>query len=176
MGVKHDTVGSSLSYGATKAMEYNNGFKDLSGGPPSREVKESTSILDTLHREIPVHVTKQTSRAFDAETPPSNRQRAVQPPGDGGAEQPGDNGANDPFGNGGGGGRDRENGSGGGGSGPSTLRQTTDHRPVDKSMWRWNCSNCSFQNLSYNHDISCPGCHHRRDSDDGVWAIRRKIV
>ncbi|KAI0435610.1 hypothetical protein F4803DRAFT_300804 [Xylaria telfairii] len=41
----------------------------------------------------------------------------------------------------------------------------------DKAKWRWNCCGCGFQNLSYNWDVSCPGCAHRRDGDCRLWAI-----
>ncbi|KAI1750237.1 hypothetical protein F4782DRAFT_532560 [Xylaria castorea] len=175
MGVKHDAAGSSPSGAAMKGTDYSGGSKGLSSGPPSHKSKESTSIVNTLHREIPVHVTMQGARTVGAERPPSNRQRAVQPPGDGGANQkPGDNNANHPFGNGGGGDRDRGDGVVGGGSSLGTLRVPMfrgHYSSGSPTNWRWNCCNCNFGNLDYNYDTSCPGCNHRRCPSDKLCAI-----
>ncbi|KAI0856940.1 hypothetical protein F4860DRAFT_385705 [Xylaria cubensis] len=168
MGVKHDTI----SYWVIEATDRNSSPKDLNDGLPSRKVEESTSIFIALHRETPVHVKKQRARTVDAERPPSNRQRTVQPPVDDGAnQQPGD--ANHPSGNGSGGDRNRRNGSGGGGRSPGISIQTTRprSRQPDQAKWRWDCCNCTFQCLSYNYYTNCPACNHQRCADDHIWVI-----
>ncbi|KAI0183940.1 hypothetical protein EV127DRAFT_445570 [Xylaria flabelliformis] len=41
----------------------------------------------------------------------------------------------------------------------------------DRLKWRWTCCNCPLKNLSYNYDVTCPGCDHRRDDACSIWAI-----
>ncbi|KAI0450216.1 hypothetical protein F5B21DRAFT_442079 [Xylaria acuta] len=171
MGTKYDAGWLSLLYGILKATGYGASFGGLRGGPPSYKAKESMPLLESPYREIPVHVTKQVARTSDAERPPSNRQRRVQPPGDGGANQPPeDNNANHPFGNGNGGDGDR--GGGDRGDGSDIMRGTT--APIlqgDRSTWRWSCGNCALGNLSYNYDMYCPDCSHKLDAGCKIWAV-----
>ncbi|KAI8944288.1 hypothetical protein F4801DRAFT_231395 [Xylaria longipes] len=167
MVIKHDSAEPPPLYRVTEVT----GHEDLGSRASSYKVKESTPILDLLHREIPVHVTQQVAGAVDAERPPSNRRRANQPPGDGWAKQPGDNNLNHPFGNGNGGDKDKGDGSGGDGNGPSILLKLGNSTPNVPAKWRWDCSNCGFLNLYYNYDTACPGCGAWRNGDCRVWAV-----
>ncbi|KAI1182576.1 hypothetical protein F5B17DRAFT_182845 [Nemania serpens] len=140
MFIKHDATGSSQSYGVTK-------------------LEESRPILNQHNRQVPVHVTKQVARTADAECPPSNRQRARQPPsGNGeGSQQPGDNSWNCQFGNGNGG-----DGGGGNGSSPAVLRESTKRRHTDKLAWYsvWYCYNCGT-GPNHQHNLYCHTCQAR---------------
>ncbi|KAI3327156.1 hypothetical protein HD806DRAFT_384363 [Xylariaceae sp. AK1471] len=40
----------------------------------------------------------------------------------------------------------------------------------NSSNWRWNCCNCGTGNLSYNFDVACTSCFHRRDGTCNIWA------
>ncbi|KAI3339480.1 hypothetical protein F4824DRAFT_45636 [Ustulina deusta] len=167
MGIKHDAASSSVSYQATKATDFEVGFKDFTGGPPSSKLKVPTPVLDPGHREIPVHVTQQLSRTVDAERPPRNRKRASKPPGKGGADkQSGNYDKDQPFGNGNGGDRDPDD------TGTARLGNIAVHGVHGTSdKWRWVCSDCSWTNLSYTYDNSCIDCGKIRDTSCHLWAV-----
>ncbi len=115
----------------TKATDSEAGVKDFTGKPPSSKPKVPTPVLDSGHREMPVHVTQQLSRTVDAERPPSNRQGATQPPGKGAVTQSGNDDKNQRFGSGIGGDRD------GNGTGTAILSKTA--AAGDPRNWRWAC-------------------------------------
>ncbi|KAI0539625.1 hypothetical protein GGR58DRAFT_217276 [Xylaria digitata] len=129
--------------------------------------------IDSSHRETPVHVTNQVARTFDAEKPPNNGQRAVQPSGNGGSNQEsGNGGGNHSSGNGNENGGNGGRGDRGGRSGSllDVRNRTTGGKTYPSGNWRWGCCNCNWPNMSYNYDSSCHGCGHRRDPTCHVWS------